>query len=218
MTDPIPVEGQSPDIFFSTPLTVIGIFVAILREHFSASEPDPPLKWSWNDSQELTQLFIESGFNKNNEARGKRPGVWVDRDQTSYGQAVVGNQDQVPTIIQVKHDYYYARVQMDMVIDCTSRYRGESMMVGSVVQDFLQMSSVLIQRYFGFRSISPIILNKTVPYEQDQDLMSSQIQFRVEYEARWTTLPILPVLRGISMRIADVADPDQYFRDMTLRG
>jgi len=218
MSDPIPVEGQHTYINISTPMTLIGIFVAILRERFLAGTPsDPELKWHWGDDPKAAEVFIESGFNEHMEARGTRPGIWVDRDQTSYGQVVIGDQDRIPQLMRTSHKYYYASAETDMIIDCTDKARGTSMMVGSVVQDFLQMSARIIQAYFGLRDMSPIALNRTVPYEKDRELMVSQVQFRVSYEARWDTLPINPVLRGIDMRLGDETDPELYFRDLALR-
>ncbi len=218
MSDPIPVQGQNVAINISTPLTLIGLFVAILRERFLATTPsDPPLKWNWIDDLKTTGVFIEAGFNENMEGRNTRPGIWVDRDQTSYGQVAIGDQDQIPILMRSGQRYYYASAETDMVVTCTSKDRGESMMVGSVVQDFLQMSSRVIQKYFGLRDVSPIILNATTPHEKDRELMVTPVQFRVFYEARWTTLPIAPVLHGINLKLADVTDPDLYFRDIVLR-
>lgn len=218
MSDPIPVEGQHAYINISTPMTLIGIFVAILRERFLAATPsDPELKWHWADDLKATEVFIESGFNEQMEARNTRPGIWVDRDQTSYGQVVLGNQDRIPELMRSSQKYYYTTAETDMIIDCTSKDRGESMMIGSIVQDFIQMSSRIIQAYFGLRDMSPIALNRTVPHEKDRELMVSQIQFRVYYEARWDTLPINPVLHGINMKLVDETDPELYFRDLALR-
>lgn len=218
MSDPIPVEGQHAYINISTPMTLIGIFVAILRERFLVSTPsDPALKWNWIDDLKATAVFIESGFNEEMEARNTRPGIWVDRDQTSYGQVVIGDQDRIPQLLRTGHKYYYATAETDILIDCTDKKRGTSMMVGSVVQDFIQMSSRIIQAYFGLRDMSPVVLNRTTPFEKDRELMVSQVQFRVYYEARWDVLPINPVLHGINMKLTDERDPELYFRDLALR-
>jgi hypothetical protein len=216
--DPIPDQGSRSDIYLSTPLTVIGIFVAILQERFAPATPsDPPLKWNWTSDVKETGIIIASGFNKNIEARNARPAIWVDREQTTYGEISIGNRDQIPISLRTRHQQYYAMAEMDIVMDCTSKNRGESMMVGSVVQDFLQMSAREIMRFFGFRDITPIILNRTVPYEKDRELMSTSVQFRVAYEARWASIPIYPVLHAIKMRLGDADDPDTYFREVALR-
>lgn len=216
--DPIPDQGSRTDIYLSTPLTVIGIFVAIMQERFSATTPsDPPLKWDWLSDVKDTKIIITSGFNKNIEARNDRPAIWIDREQTTYGEVAIGNRDQIPISLRTRHQQYYCMAEMDMVMDCTSKNRGESMMVGSVTQDFLQMSAREIMRLFGFRDISPVILNRTVPFEKDRELMNTPVQFRVSYEARWATAPIYPVLNAVRLRLGDETDPDTYFRDIALR-
>jgi len=216
--DPIQDQNSRADIYMSTPLTVIGIFVAILQERFSANTPsDPPLKWNWLSDLKDTGIIIASGFNKNIEARNARPAIWIDREQTTYGEVSIGNRDQIPASLRIGHQQYYAMAEMDMIMDCTSKNRGESMMIGGIVHDFLQMSAREIMRFFGFRDFSPIILNRTVPFEKDRELMNTPIVFRISYEARWASVPIAPVLNGVRLRLRDKTDPDIYFRDIALR-
>ena len=218
MSDPIPPAGSHPDIAISSPLTVIGIFIAILREHFTAvANNNPPLKWAWEDDVKTTQIFVESGFNENIEARNVRPGLWVDRLQTVYEKYVIGDQDQMPEVRETGLMQFWGLAETDISIDCTSKNRGESMYIASIVQDFLHMSANVIQAYFGFRDMLPIIMNRTEPYNKDRTLMNTQIQFRVQYELRWATLPITQVLSGVAMKLVGVSNPDIYFRDMTLK-
>ena len=218
MTEPIPPSGSHSGIAISSPLTVIGIFVAILREHFTAAAAnDPALMWQWQDDVKTTQIYVESGFNENIEARNVRPGVWVDRLQTVYSKHSIGDQDQMPEIMSAGFMQFWGLAETDVGIDCTSKNRGESMYIASVVQDFLHMSANVIQAYFGFRDMLPIIMNRTEPYNKDRSLMNTHIQFRVQYELRWATLPITQVLRGIEMNLVGTLDPDTYFRDLTLK-
>ncbi|PIX39958.1 MAG: hypothetical protein COZ56_15990 [Armatimonadetes bacterium CG_4_8_14_3_um_filter_58_9] len=214
---PKPVDGANPNLIFSTSLTIIGVFVAILRERFSPATPsDPPLKWHWLPEIKDTGLFIESGWNENLEGRNVRPGIWVDRDQNVYQQVSIGDRDQMPVYQNVRLQLYYGIGETDMILECTSTNRGESMILGSIVQDFLQMSSDEIQAIFGFRSMTPIILNRTTPFNKDTKLWTSPVMFRVQYENRWASQPIATMLRNIFLKIDDKTDPEKYFRDITL--
>jgi hypothetical protein len=218
MSDPIPVQGQHSYVNISNPLTLIGLFVEILRERFKATTPSSPaLLWNWEDDLKSTPVFIESGFNLHMEARNARPGIWIDQDQTVFLRPVLGDRDQIPENRRQDIKQYYALVETDMTVDCTSADRGESLMLGSVVHCFLQMSARVIMQWFGLRDISPIIMGKTVPFEKDVALMSTPIQFRVGYEARWATIPILPILQGIELRLGDKTDPETYFREISLQ-
>lgn len=221
MTDPsrIATPFETPEKFtISTPIVVLGIFVALLRERFSTdAQSVPALPWLWNADLKSTGVFIEAGFNENMEARNTRPAVWVDYLQHSFGKVALGDQDQMPLYMPKRIQWYYALAEMDMVIDCTSQDMGESRLLAGVVQEFLQFCADIIEAGFGIRSISPIILGRTTPYEKDRSLMNSEIQFRIGYERRWVTFPFANTLNGISAKIADASDPETYFREIALR-
>ncbi len=221
MTDPsrLATPFETPERFtISTPIVVLGIFVALLRERFSQeAESTPELPWEWATDLKATQLFIEAGFNENMEARNTRPAVWVDYLQHSFGKVSIGDQDQMPLSIPKRVQWYFALAEMDMVVDCTSQDMGESRLLAGYVQEFLQFCADVIEAGFGIRSMSPIILGRTTPYEKDRSLYNSEIQFRIGYERRWITFPFASTLNGISAKIADVSDPEKYFREMALR-
>ena len=214
---PKPVDGSSPNVKFSTSLTIIGVFVSILRERFVVGAySDPPLSWNWEPDLKTTGLFIESGWNENLEGRNVRPGIWVEREQNVYQQVAIGDRDQMPVFQNVRFQMYYGIGETDITIDCTSANRGESMIVGSLVQDFLYMSSDEIQAVFSFRSMTPVLLNKTVPFDKDTKIWNSPVVFRVQYENRWATVPIATMVRNLFLRIGNGTDPETYFRDIAL--
>lgn len=221
MTDPsrLATPNETPERFsFSTPVVVLGIFTAILRERFSnEAESLPALPWGWEEDLKETEVFIETGFNENMEARNVRPALWVDYLQHAFGKVAIGDQDQMPISIPKRVEWFYALAEMDMVIDCTSPDMGESRLLAGIAQEFLQMCADIIEAAFGFRSISPIILGRTAPYKKDRTLFNSEIQFRVGYERRWMTFPFANVLHGIRARIADKTDPEKYFRLIAMR-
>lgn len=221
---PKPVEGSNPAVILTTPLATVGVFVAILRKRFERGAfSDPALPWIWipdtngNTDKNHTGIFVESGWNENIEARNVRPGVWVDRDQNVYGRVVIGDQDQMAVYKNVRLQNFYCTGEMDILVECTSSKRGESMTIGSVVQDFLHMSNRLIQAYFGFRNISPVILGRTVPFEKDDKMWNSPVSFRVEYENRWATAPASVALHELALVLANKDDPEKYLREIAVR-
>jgi hypothetical protein len=216
---PKPVTDPTGKVKISTPLATIGVFVAILRERFKTGEhrlSDPELSWEWLPDIKTTEIFVESGWNENLEGRSVRPGVWVDRGQNVYGKVSIGEQDQMPVYQNVRLEQFYCMGELDIMVDCTAPKRGESMILGSVVQTFLHMSSKIIAGYFGFREISPLIMGQTVPFEKDDTLWNSPVNFRVYYENRWATLPIAVTLNSLNLKIADKTDPDLYFREIAM--
>ena len=218
MAEPIPVPGTHPWLTVSSPMTLIGIFVAILRERFGPGTfSDPVLQWAWKEDLNTTRIFIESGFNEKIEARNTRPAIWVDRAQNNYGRVSVGNQDQMPVNLKFRHEFFYSTAETDMLIECTSPDRGESMLLGSISQDVLHMSARHIEAAFGLRDMSPVVMGRTVPYEKDKDLWNTPVEFRAYYEARWSTVPMATLLMRLYMKIADKSEPESYFRDFVLK-
>ena len=218
MTDPIRIKGSNVQVALSTPLTVLGIFVSILRERFSEqAHSDPVLKWEWQVNKKTTGIFIESGFNDELEARNVRPALWVDFTQHVFGRVSIGDRDQMAVYLPKRLENYHCLAEMDLVIDCTSKERGESILVGSIVQEFIHICSDIIQSVFGFRGMSPVIMGRPTLYEKDRSLWNTEIQFRVEYERRWRTIPFTGVWNGIKLKLADAGNPDLYYREMSLR-
>ena len=208
-----------PELRMSTPLTILGVFVEVVRERFRAeSQVEPASPWIWQDNLKETSIFVESGWNENIEARNVRPGVWIDRDQNIYQKVVLGDRDQDPVPWpEVRLETFYGQGEVDIILDCVAPKRGESMVIGSIVQDFLHMSSNYVQACFGLRDMSAVILGRTTPFEKDDKLWTSPVQFRAYYEIRWATAPISLALNQIALRVADAADPEAHFVDIALR-
>jgi len=220
--DPRPATNASPRVKLSTPLAIIGLFVEVLRIRFSKdSQMDPDLPWRWEEWQDGTSredvIFIESGWNTNIEMRNVRPGIWVDRIQSIWTKASIGNQDQMPVDLRIPLEQFHAFGETDLRLDCTSPNRGESMLIGGIVQDFVQMSRNLIAAWFGLRDISNVMLNQTVPFDKDDKLWNSPVSFRVFYETRWASAPVSNLLRAVSLKISDITDPETYFRKIAIR-
>lgn len=190
----------------SESLSIIAILVKILRERFSDTTSLPELPWKWRPNIVETDIFIESGWNENIEARNVRPGIWVERSQNIYRQISIGDQDRIPVDFPTSMYRYYAVGEIDIEIDCTSPKRGESMILGSIVQDFLYMSMHALLGVFGLRNFSPILLNKTTPFEKDTKLWSSIVTFRIEYELNWLRQPFARRLQSLVAEIVEKID------------
>lgn len=165
------------------------------------------MPWVWRDNPADTEIHIEVQYEPNTETADKRPGVYIDKDQTSYGQVVLGNRDQnQPAIITRRQEQFISFAQTDILIDCISPVRGESAQIADALQQYLHMSSRIIMQVFSFRSISPIVLGRTMPFQRQTDLFNTQLTFRIEYEVRWATIPAAPVLRALGVQLSESSD------------
>jgi hypothetical protein len=216
---PKPTDGAPETFRVSTPMATLGVFVQILRERFSAGasiEPTLPF-FLWDNDPNVTKIFIEAGWDENLEARNVRPGIWVDRDQNVYSKVSIGDQDQMPVYKGVRLEQFYCKGDIDIIVDCTSTKPAESAIIGSVVQDFLHMSSNYIQALFGLHNMSAVVMNRTTRFAKDDTMWTTLVHFRTTYEARWATLPVANVLNEVALKIRDIENPETFFLDIVLR-
>lgn len=213
---PPPVKAPNQThamIVDGSPLAIIGIFVAVLRERFALN--NGPTEYTWYDDQNKTTLIIESAFEDANTERGKRPAIFIDKDQSVYGKLIIGDRAGL-TIKNVK-DFQWTLSTVPILIDCVASRRGESAILGDIVQWSLHASSDAIQAAFALHDMTPPTLGRTVPYEGDKESWSTPVTFQVQYNVRWTTVPIAPLLQQIAMRITDKGvSPTDYFVDIVL--
>lgn len=196
---------QLPSIQIQSPLAIMGAFIYLVRHRFS---PTWELPWQWTDDPATTGIWVEAQFNEFTEIRDGRPGVFVDRDQTTYGKVSTGHQaSEQPRILQHDLTHHISFGQTDMSIDCISTSRGESIQLADMVQSYIEASRYIIMKVFGFRDMSPLVMGKAAPMAKQQDLHQTSIQFRVEYETRWATFPAAPALSGLGLHIKESTQP-----------
>lgn len=208
--------NQQASVGLHSPLAITGAFIYIIRGIFS---PDNKLSWTWVDNKTESTILVESQYQPDVDAKDLRPGVYVDVDQTSFGQISTGYQDQnQPGLIETGQETFISHGNVDVLIDCTSKSKGESIQLGTLVSTYLHCSAKLIKKTFGFRSMSPVAMGRCIPYYRQENLFNSQITFRVEFELRYATIPIAPVLRGIGVNFSTTGeDMETVLRDISLK-
>jgi hypothetical protein len=187
-----PSRKLQPDsVRLHSPLALTGAFIYMLREYFKLGLTN----WEWKDNLTASDIFISSAYNKNTQVSNHKPGIYVDKGQTTYSKVVIGDRDQHQPAIRSKGlQHYYAICQSDITINCVSPRHGESATIGDEVQHFIIASQYIIAQTFTLRHISPVIGGGTIPFEHDEKMFSTSISTRVEFESRWATIPIAPVL------------------------
>lgn len=214
---PPPVKAPNQThrmIVDGSPLAIIGIFVAVLRERFAPGNglDDYP----WYEDQNKASILIESAFEDANTSRGSKPAIFVDKDQSVYGKLILG--DRAGHTFKNAKDYQWTLSTVPIVIDCVAGRRGESAILGDIVHWSLHASSDAIQGAFALHDMTPPTLGRTVPYEADKESWSTPVSFQVQYNVRWTTVPIAPLLQEIATKIQRAGvTPADYFVDLVTR-
>jgi len=212
---PVRVTGQQRLIVDGSPLAIIGIFVEVLRERFSAANSPNADQWLWLPDINQTKLVIESAFEDNTLVRDKQPAIYVDKDASAYGKVIVG--DRVDHNFHNKGDIQWTLSTVPVIIDCNAARRGESAVLADIVQWTLHMTSDVIQATFALHDMSPPTLGRTVPFEMDTDVWNTQVTFQVQYNVVWAYVPVAPLLQSIAARItAAGVNASDYFTEVVL--
>jgi hypothetical protein len=219
------LAGQQADIAVGSPLALVALFTEIVRERF---RPSNELAWVWyeNETPALAEantetaprkILIEPAFNENLEVRNFRPAIYIDKGETAAGKVALGNfvGQQLHTGLRA----FYAMGTTPLDIEVVSDARGESATLADIVWFYFVAGRDLIRATFGIHDLTPPILGKTVPFEGDRGQWSTHITFEVQFELRWTTLPVGPLLQDIVLRYRDSKEtnPDVYLLKQYLR-
>lgn len=217
-------QGQHPDIFYGSPLAVVGLFVEVIRARFKGDNAIA-LPWYWDDdptpdpnetgepsteTSEVTggpgmgrKIYVESAYTSNNEARNYRPAVLVDKDTTQLLKPVIGNR--AAWLPKEGLEVYYAIAQIPIEVMCLSEERGESAQIADFVWFHLVACTNLIREEFGIHDISPPVIGKTTPFRRTEGNKDSSwntpIEFNVMVEYRWKTQPIAPLLESVAINL-----------------
>lgn len=213
------IAGQQKDIAVGSPLAIVAVFAEIIRERFRA---DNKLAWLWVDNptpsptEENTEdqprkILIEPAFNETLEVRNFRPAIFVDKGETSAGKVAMGNM--AGKVLKTGFTAYYALGTCPMDIEVISDQKGESATIGDLVWFYLVAGRDLIRSNFGFHELTPPILGKTLPFDADKTAWSTHITFEVQFDLRWSTLPISPLLNQIVIKYQQSGEtnPDAFF-------
>lgn len=199
---PTKAQAQGPPtdeehIIVGSPLAVIGIFVEILRERFK--DGNGPTDWKWDANLNNTGIVIESAFAEGDTERGKKPAIFIDKDESIYGKIILG--DRVGVVWRDMSDYQWTLGTAPVLIECVASKRGESAIIGDIVHWTLHCASDPIQATYSFHDMSPPTLGRTVPYEAEKEAWTTPVSFQVQYPVRWRTTPIRALIQEASLRV-----------------
>lgn len=208
------MAGQHPDVAVGSPLAIVALFTEIVRERFRS---DSGLSWIWTDNptpeateentgDEPRKILIEPAFNQQLEVRNFRPAIYIDKGETVAGKVAIGNfvGQQLKTGLRG----FYALATTPMDIEVVSESKGESSILGDIVWFYLLGGREQIRSTFGIHELTPPTLGRTIPFDGDKNQWSTHITFEIQYDLRWTTLPVGPLLNDVVARYRDANDPN----------
>jgi len=210
---PRPQTPQNPlRITVGSPLAIQGIFLEIIRERFTT---DAGIGIVWREDITETDIIIETSYNEEIEARNASPAIYVTRLNTAPSKETVG--DRAGVRLPDHLEGFIALMRVALSIECVANDEGESAIIGDIVQHMVLASSDAIQETYGLHDIEHPVLGQTVPFEKAQTKWSTPVNVNIDFMARWTAVPIAPLLQQIAQRINDCGvSANDHFRTITL--
>lgn len=214
LRNPPPIQAQAQvtetsRVAVGSPLAIIGIFVEVLRERFRPGNGPPD--WPWYANLNETKVVIESAFAEGNTERGKKPAIFVDKDESAYGKVIIG--DRAGIVWADMSDYQWTLSTVPVLIECVASRRGESAIIGDIVHWTLHCASDPIQATYSFHDMSPPTLGRTVPYEADKESWTTPVSFHVQYPVRWRVTPIRNLIQEVRLHLSN-ADANQHYLEI----
>ena len=160
-------------------MDIIGLYILMLRDRFKASNNSTEFPWAWNEDDKKTRIVIEAGGSEFEDSTDTRPGIFVDRGAIVFPKVAIGN--------RAAHDLssgielFYSQGSGQVAIDCVSRSRGESSILGDTVAHHLLMSSNILVKEYNLKKVTPITLTPTQPWEKDNKCYITRVSSEFSY-------------------------------------
>jgi len=225
------MENEGVDVFPGSALAVIGLWVFALRERFEYNEAYP-LPWMWTEelrpddaedgqpgpSGHPRKVHIESAYNTEKAVRNYRPYLVVGRGGGDTTADKVSVNNYVGRNKYTGFKAYHCYATMPVVIECGAESSGESSTIGDIVWSFILSTREIFRKDFGFHEITEPVMSDTLPRKDDKEIWNTDVRFQVQYDMRWGTEPIAPVLRDINLLLRERKNPEELFLELALRG
>ena len=170
-----------------SPLDILGMFLNVIRVRFGSLQSSS-FPWTWDPDISKTHVFIEAGAGEEATVKDARPAIYVDRGPIVFPKVVVG--DFAGMNHKTGKKAYYTTGTGQINIDCISKNRGESAILGEIVQSFILMTSDLIISQYYFRYITPVTLGGTEGWEKDDRLFNTRVTSQISYDVKWGMTPM----------------------------
>jgi hypothetical protein len=191
------IYSNNPFVTEASTLDLVGAYVACVRDRFRNNPAEFP--WKWDSDSNLARIFIDAGAVDTYEQRDSRPSILIDRSSVVYQKLHIGDRaDFSPTLGY--HDYHCLGAGQ-ISVDCVSKNRGESSLLGDIVATHLLMSKDVFRAILPIRDMTPITLGNTQPWEKDDRVFVSRVTSEFTFDLSWRVEPLTTRLDRIKMLI-----------------
>ncbi len=183
-------------------MDIVGLYIKMLRDRFTPENTSSKFPWAWDKDDKKTRIVIEAGGSEFEDSTDTRPGIFVDRGAIVFPKISLGNRAAHDLATGV--DLFYTTPSGQISVDCISRSRGESSLLGDISAHHLLMSSEILIKYYNLSKITPVTLSPTQTWEKDNRCYITRVSSEFSYDIAWATTPYATKIS----RIQSVADTD----------
>jgi hypothetical protein len=205
--------------FSRTPLGVINIFLAILRERFSLDFSGQTTGFNWAPTPDLnsssdykaTELYIERWGNVNTKVANFAPAITIKRAAQQFQS--LSFSDMAFKKLQNGATLNIGQMNTGLQIACFSRSEPECEILSNMVHELFIRCRWVIQKKFELQVCQPTMHSEVQIYEETQKLdnkiYQSNISLNLIFDYNHALIPLAPLLSEISISIAASATDDE---------
>lgn len=223
------LANEHQDVAPATPIAIVGLWLRALQLRFNANEREP-LPWVWDASLkpssaedeeplpdgEPRKLMIEAALNVEKSIRNYRPAIYVGHGEVTPAKISVDNF--VGTHLPSALKAYHTLATMPMFFECESENWGESELIADTAWMFVLATRDIFRKDFALHEITNPVLGRTQPDQHaDKEIWRTTVSFTIQFDLRWYTRPIAPLLRDMYAEIQDETDANTYYHKIVLR-
>jgi hypothetical protein len=195
-------------------MDILGLYIMMLRDRFSTKNNTQGFPWVWDEEDKKTRIVIEAGGSEFEDSTDTRPGIFVDRGAIVFPKIAIGNR--AAHDLSTGVELFYSQGSGQVAIDCVSRSRGESSILGDLVAHHILMSSTILIKKYNLRQVTPVTLTPTQPWQKDNNCYITRVSSEFSYDLAWATTPYSPKIARIHANEDTDSSKDLSLGDITL--
>jgi hypothetical protein len=181
----------------TTPLHVYQLVLEIIRETFRGLSDDHIYKLT--EDIETTGVLVDTTYNKDSEAFGRKPLIVVSRGGASTTPAFLG--DTAVTDIRLGSAMKTSIVHSSVIVKVISDNLGQVDILANEIFNLLLTCRTVLPQHTSIQTITNISMSDITPFTQgvNQRLCTIMLSYSMQY--RWTSIPPQLLLQGINQKL-----------------
>jgi hypothetical protein len=183
---------------YSTPMHVYQLVLQLLRETFATMGGDD-YPFRYTPDFETTRILVDTIYNKDSEAFGKKPLLVVSRGGIGMAPTVIG--DRGTMNLRTSAGTYTTLVSSSVNVKVIGRTQATTDILANEVFNFLTTCRTLLPRLTAVHTVQGINLSEIGPLEQDDSLFVCIASLNYAMQYRWVQIDPVLLLKGIDFYV-----------------